>query len=131
MTSKYDSKFKVSFVLLISWSIFIIYKSVEYYSSSSKRLNPVGYIPLEQHVLAYFVFALLLYLTISRYFSKSLFKTVLIVTFSFGFLMEILQGIIPWRDFSLLDSLFNFMGGVLFITAKQITSFRNKLNIQN
>ena len=110
---------KLKFAFLIIWTILILYYSIRF------TIPPTGEsgsfrLPGIEHISAYFIFAILLFLVLKEYKIRHLFVASILITFMYGLGIEIIQIFIPWRNFSISDSLFNLIGSSLIILFKPL-----------
>ncbi|MGB9715660.1 MAG: VanZ family protein [Thermodesulfovibrionales bacterium] len=118
-------------MLLIIWLLIILIFSVIPVQGLQTG-NPSDKVA---HFIVYGITALLF----ARFFKKgmSLMRaTVLSITFAsiYGFLIELIQHALPWREFSLLDEASNFSGAIVFSVIYAIREYNRKkpdLNVKS
>lgn len=110
--------FIIKLICLILWAIVILYFSIKpvVIDKTVKVSNISGL----EHIAAYFVFAFLLFLILKDYKIKHAIIATIIISFIYGFGMEIIQILLPWRNFSFFDSLLNVVGAALVIITKPL-----------
>lgn len=82
---------------------------------------PTGDLPTEDqtdkisHFIVYGITAILFLrvLRLKTTLTKSILLSIILASF-FGFAMELIQSMLPWREFSLLDELANIIGAFFF-----------------
>jgi len=107
-------KFKVA--TFVIWALLILFFSVNPVTASESSRGSL--FPGFEHIVAYSIFSLLLFFVLFDHKIKHLFIATLLVSFVYGFGIEIIQSILPWRDFSFSDSMFNLIGSSSIILLK-------------
>jgi len=99
------------------WSLLVFYYSIRPVIKSENIGQGFNIVMLE-HIVAYFIFAFFLFSVLKEYNISRIFLVTVLVTFSYGFTMEILQILTPEREFSFFDSLLNLIGGSIISILK-------------
>ena len=115
---------KWKLLVLIGWALFIFYMSI----SKVTYLEGEGgsSFGLNNHLMAYFVLAILLFFVLKEYNIKHTYLVAISIAFFYGFGMEAIQVILPWRNFSIYDSMSNLLGSFGIFILKPYYRFRNK-----
>ncbi len=79
---------------------------------------------VNNHVMAYFVLAALLFFVLKEFNVKAAYLATALIAFFYGFGMEVIQAILPWRSFSIYDSIFNLVGSFGVFILKPYYRFR-------
>jgi len=108
--------FKVKFTIVLVVAILVLYFSVRPVPLDKEAQSSL--IPGWDHIFAYFVLASSLVIVLLDFNINYLFFTTIIISFFYGFGIEIIQWILPWRYFSVYDSLLNLIGSSLVVIIK-------------
>ena len=107
---------KIKFALVFFWVVLLFYFSIKPITTGDAVAGFL--IPGFDHIFAYFILSCSLFFLLLDFRKNYLFFIPIIISFFYGFGMEVIQGFLPWRDFSLVDSLFNLVGSSLIILIK-------------
>ena len=120
-TQMQNKFFKTKIAAFLVWTVLILYFSTRKVGGggAAGTSNAVF-----EHVFAYSVFALLLFLVLKDSKVNYLYATITLITFVYGFGVEALQIILPWRNFSFFDSMLNLIGGATISILKPVFIFK-------